>query len=79
MHLAAACGCPVVALFGPSIEDYWYPWQVPYRIVTSRGYVPPADTARRYEQIKQRSMNDIHPDDVLAACDELTAGLAPTP
>ncbi|MCE0496613.1 MAG: glycosyltransferase family 9 protein [Methylacidiphilales bacterium] len=76
MHLAAACGCPVVALFGPSVEDHWYPWQVPYRIVTSRGYVPPPDTPHRYEQIKHRSMDDIHPDDVIAACDELSASLA---
>ena len=45
MHLAAACRCPVVALFGPSIEDHWYPWQVPYRIVTSPGYVPVDDTS----------------------------------
>jgi heptosyltransferase III len=76
MHLAAACECPVVALFGPSIEDHWYPWQVPYRIVTSRGYVPSPDVASRYEQIKQRSMTDIYPSDVLAACNELMANLA---
>jgi heptosyltransferase-3 len=76
MHLAAACGCPVVALFGPSIEDYWYPWQVPYRIVTSRGYTPSTRTEFRFEQIKERSMDDIHPDDVLAACNELLAELA---
>ncbi|HUB68721.1 MAG TPA: glycosyltransferase family 9 protein [Candidatus Methylacidiphilales bacterium] len=76
MHLAAACRCPVVALFGPSIEDHWYPWQVPYRIVTGHGYVPLPDAERRYEQIKQRSMDDIQPGDVLAACDELTASVA---
>jgi heptosyltransferase-3 len=73
MHLAAACGCPVVALFGPSIEDYWYPWQVPYRIVTTRGFVASTDTAQRYEQIKERSMDNIRAEDVLAACDMVAA------
>jgi len=80
MHLAAACRCPVVALFGPSIEDYWYPWQVPCRIVTSRGYVPVADTAQRYAQIKKRTMNEIDARDVIAACEALrneTATLRP--
>ncbi len=76
MHLAAACRCPVVALFGPSIEDYWHPWQVPYRIVTTPGYVPPADTAERYALIKKRSMADIDARDVIAACEQLLAETA---
>jgi heptosyltransferase-3 len=28
MHLAAACGCPTVALFGPSKPFAWKPWRV---------------------------------------------------
>ena len=36
MHLAAAMGTPSVALFGPSGEDEWGPWQVPHRVVTTR-------------------------------------------
>lgn len=35
MHLAAAAGTPVVALFGPSNEREWGPWQVPHRVVAS--------------------------------------------
>ena len=35
MHIAAAVGTPVVALFGPSGEVIWGPWQVPARIITS--------------------------------------------
>jgi len=35
MHLAAAMGTPVVALFGPSGEEEWGPWNVPHRVVTS--------------------------------------------
>ena len=35
MHIAAAMGTPVVALFGPSGEREWGPWRVPHRVVTS--------------------------------------------
>jgi heptosyltransferase-3 len=35
MHIAAAVGTPVVALFGPSGELEWGPWMVPHRIVAS--------------------------------------------
>ena len=35
MHLAAAMGTPTVALFGPSSEDEWAPWNVKQRVVTS--------------------------------------------
>jgi heptosyltransferase III len=35
MHIAAAMGTPVVALFGPSGEKTWGPWHVPHRVVTS--------------------------------------------
>jgi heptosyltransferase-3 len=71
MHLAAACRCPVVALFGPSIEDHWHPWQTPYRIVTSHGYAPVRDVAERYARVKKRTMNEIEARDVVAACEEL--------
>ena len=35
MHIAAAMGTPVVALFGPSGEKVWGPWGVPHRVVVS--------------------------------------------
>lgn len=35
MHLACAMGTPVVALFGPSGEAEWGPWNVPHRVVAS--------------------------------------------
>jgi heptosyltransferase-3 len=74
MHLAAACRCPVVALFGPSIEDYWHPWQAPYRIVTSPGYARIEDAAERYARVKKRAMDEIEARDVVAACGELLSG-----
>ncbi len=33
MHLAAAVGTKVVALFGPSSPDRWHPWCQDYRVV----------------------------------------------
>ncbi len=38
MHIAAAMGTPVVALFGPSNEIEWGPWRVAHRIVNSTGH-----------------------------------------
>jgi heptosyltransferase-3 len=38
MHMAAAMGTPALALFGPSGEDEWGPWQVAHRVVTSHAF-----------------------------------------
>jgi heptosyltransferase III len=38
MHIAAAVGTPVVALFGPSGEHEWSPWMVPHRVVASSAH-----------------------------------------
>ena len=38
MHIAAAVGTPTVALFGPSGEFNWGPWQVAHRVVTSDAF-----------------------------------------
>jgi heptosyltransferase III len=35
MHIAAAMGTPTVALFGPSGDKEWGPWQVLHRVVTT--------------------------------------------
>lgn len=35
MHVASACGTPVVALFGPSGDREWGPWNVRSAVVTS--------------------------------------------
>ena len=35
MHLAAAMGTPTIALFGPSRENEWGPWNVEQRVVTT--------------------------------------------
>lgn len=63
MHLAAACQCPTVAVFGPSVEEQWRPWRVVHRIVK------PAmrDKHDSDETLIQR----VTVSDVLAACAEL--------
>jgi heptosyltransferase-3 len=38
MHIASAMQTPVVALFGPSGEFNWGPWQVAHRVVASNNY-----------------------------------------
>jgi heptosyltransferase-3 len=38
MHVAAAMGTPTVALFGPSGEFNWGPWQVAHRVVVNDAY-----------------------------------------
>ena len=35
MHLAAACGCPVVAIFGMTSVAQWRPWSGPNRVLSS--------------------------------------------
>ena len=38
MHMAAAMGTPVVAIFGPSGDKEWAPWQVSSRVLTASSY-----------------------------------------
>lgn len=33
MHLAAACQCPLVAIFGYSVVSQWRPWQAPHELI----------------------------------------------
>jgi ADP-heptose:LPS heptosyltransferase len=51
MHLGAACGLPVVALFGNSDPAMWHPWHVPHEVL----------------QHPARDVNLIEVDDVLGA------------
>ncbi len=38
MHIAAAMGTPVLALFGPTSESAWGPWRVAQRVVVSQAH-----------------------------------------
>jgi heptosyltransferase-3 len=70
MHLAAACKTPVVALFGPSIEENWHPWNCPHLVVTNREFKkePGADLGRVHSE---RPTTNIQVEDVIAAADRL--------
>ncbi len=72
-HLAAACGCPTVVLFGPTEEIHWRPWQVSHRIVTTERLDGMVEAEVRYRRVLQREMNGIQAAEVMAACDDLLA------
>lgn len=63
MHLAAACQCPTVAIFGPSVEAQWRPWRVPHRIVR-RG-----DATEKMDE--ETMIQRVQVADVALACVEL--------
>lgn len=71
MHLAAACQCPSVAIFGPSSEVHWLPWQAPSRIVTSKHWRKGIDDPHDNNALLTRQMSDVDVAEVCAACDEM--------
>lgn len=78
MHMAAASGVPVVALFGPTNPVWVHPWGVPFRIV---GSGLPCSPCFRYSPIPIKCsyeglnscMGMIKTDDVFHACLALLA------
>lgn len=74
MHLAAACHCPTVAIFGPSLESAAHPWMVPHRVVVApHSPVPPSDQSYPL-RIAQRKTEDVTQQDVMDACLEMLGG-----
>ena len=69
MHIAAACGTPVVALFGAADPERTGPWGAAHRVVR----VPPSCAPcnrRSCNQPRHWCMDDIHVDHVLDAVRE---------
>jgi len=73
MHIAAAKGTPVVALFGPSGEVEWGPWQVPNRVVTSTHSCRPCGNDGCGGGKVSECLTTLGVKQVLAAADELLA------
>jgi heptosyltransferase-3 len=73
MHIAAAKGTPVVALFGPSGEIEWGPWQTPSRVVTSSHPCRPCGNDGCGGGKVSECLTSLGVNQVLAAVDELLA------
>jgi heptosyltransferase-3 len=73
MHIAAAMGTPVVALFGPSDERAWGPWKVPHRVVTSAFACRPCNNDGCGGGKVSECLTQLPVDRVHSAIDELLA------
>lgn len=72
MHIAAAMGTPTVAIFGPSGDREWGPWQVAQRIVTSSNHVcRPCGRAGCNDSKISECLTTLPVTQVMAACEEL--------
>ena len=71
MHIAAALGTPTVALFGPSGDIEWGPWQVPHRVVTTPFPCRPCGQDGCAGSKISDCLIAITPTQVLAALDDL--------
>ena len=67
MHIAAAVNTPCVALFGPSDEKTWGPWQVPHRLITQNYACRPCGLDGCGNGKISDCLVTIKPDDVVSA------------
>ncbi|MFB3819675.1 MAG: glycosyltransferase family 9 protein, partial [Candidatus Methylomirabilales bacterium] len=71
MHMAAALGVPVVALFGPSGEHSWGPWGEGHRVVAAPFLCRPCGQAGCLNSKRSHCLEAIAPAEVVAAADAL--------
>lgn len=71
MHMAAAMQTPVVALFGPTSQAVWAPWQVPHRIVATHPSCQPCHLRGCGEGHVSDCLMAIEAQSVLRACQSL--------
>jgi heptosyltransferase-3 len=75
MHVAAAMGTPVVALFGPSGDNLWGPWTARQRVIANNGYdCRPCGIDGCGGSKISDCLATLPVDRVLAACRDLLAG-----
>ena len=74
MHIAASMGTPTVAIFGPSGDREWGPWQTQSRIVTSLNHnCRPCGRAGCEDSKVSECLTTLPVSQVLQACEELLA------
>ncbi|MBM3876703.1 MAG: putative lipopolysaccharide heptosyltransferase III [Verrucomicrobia bacterium] len=73
MHLAAACQCPTVALFGPSVLHFWRPWRVAHRVVMPESANEAQETPDFLSRVPSLSTDGVPTAKVYAACLEMLA------
>ncbi len=71
MHMAAALGTPVLALFGPSSDIDWGPWRVSSRVITSAHTCRPCLMAGCGDSRISDCLDSIPVDQVMEAAMEL--------
>jgi len=73
MHMAAALGVPVIALFGPTNQGVWGPWMVPHRIVSIGASCQPCQQRGCGNSLRSDCMTALQADDVWRATTGLLA------
>jgi heptosyltransferase-2 len=74
MHMAAAVGVPVVALFGPTDERKWGPWGSGHTVITKRLSCYPC---KPHKCADNECMKTIRVEDALEAMDKKLSAIAP--
>jgi ADP-heptose:LPS heptosyltransferase len=74
MHLAAACQCPTVALFGSSRDWAWHPWAVRHQILgpTEADWQAVRDSGQVKQEIRKLIFK-VSVKETLAACQAMLA------
>ena len=76
MHLAAACQCPTVAIFGPSVPWMWRPWKTKSEVVSPENHDAYTRSLPTIEQIEELRIEDVCPNEVIAGCNRLLSSKA---
>jgi heptosyltransferase-3 len=73
MHMAAALGTPLVALFGPSKLTFWRPWQAKGEVIWAGDFGPLPDPDEINTNTEERYLDLIPTDAVIAAAKKVLA------
>jgi len=71
VHIAAATGRPVVAIYGPTNPAQWHPWQTPYRALHTGAIFNPQRGDKSMAESEPKRVSTIEMDEAVNACDEL--------